>query len=257
MYTYGYSFSSNYLYADEAFDSQFIGTGFSMDAEFINNDMDHACNPALYASDLAAVATATNNCLTVADTSHPLIPLLWENELTGINVKGWTGFAKLNAYIPGTLLGLFYTSLNAHPTSSPTGGSLIWAEHKNVPGGGAAMGVAGYDTNWLYGVDLNQEWLETPLGVGPLCSTCFSVFINWLTTSYSINPFSGSITGGSGYFLSQAGTDNNTIDGQRWPEPHFHLQEQCDILGRRTNDSPRLRLHTELPRRCRCSKHTE
>ena len=203
LYTYGYAFSSNYLYADEAFDSQFIGTGFSMDAQVINNNMDHACNPALYASDLAGVATATHNCLSIIDTTHPVIPLLWENELTGINVKGWTGFAKLNAYIPGTLTGEFYTALNAHPTSSPTGGSLIWAEHKNVPGGGAALGVAGYDTNWLYGIDLNQLWYDTPLGIGPLCSACFDQYINWMTTSYSITPFSGTINGGGGWFTSQ------------------------------------------------------
>jgi hypothetical protein len=219
MYEYGYSGSASYLGMMQQFNTQFSGTGIDQSGGYHSDTMDGYTNTGIYATSTATAATASVNMNKLLMTDLPQVQALYQNSLIDVNVKLWTGFANLQGYAPGSTLGMFYTLLNVHQNKAATGGSIWWGEHKDIPAGGASLSPW-YALNWLYAFDINQLILDAPLATPPTCSTCVNVFLNWMTTSYSIQTHVtySAPASKAGWFDMQAVNPHggtNVVDGQK------------------------------------------
>jgi hypothetical protein len=205
MYTFGWITSAYYTWPwyfyNSAGPDNFVG--------FYNKGIDYYTNNLLFATKLSSPCTsAVNSCgaeqaatkaAGLLISALPYVGFFYENQLYAVYQTGWTGYANLPSTGPGTSTGLYYTLLNVHPTSStysPTSTFKLGLHSVADVGGMNPL----YATEWVWQADIWGSIYDAPLAAPPTQLTTPNVFLNWMTTSYSVAPFTGSTGTGAGWF---------------------------------------------------------
>jgi len=212
MYTFGWIASVSYQFQGELFNSQFLTStvGFTL---FHNDSMDYYSNKILYATTATDAQNAGIKVGLIAMQQMPYDMFFFQNTLFAAYVNGWTGYANIPTYGPGTVGGIYYTLLNIHSTTNSTGGNLNYALHQAADAGG--MNPL-YNTNWVWQVDIWGEVYDTPLATPPTMFTTVNSFMNYMTTGvhgYSAVPFSGLVPGGATNFQTSSHSRQKIVGG--------------------------------------------
>jgi ABC-type transport system substrate-binding protein len=191
MYTYGWGLSDYYTFPYSFFNTAFIGSPNFVD--FVNPQMDYYTNALIYATTPVSICTATvgscgaqNAAQQVANlliTQLPYIGYFYSTELYAVEAAGWTGYSNLPAYGPSTEVGLGYTLLNVHPTSSAYGVGNPSSTYKialHAVGDQSGLNPL-YYTNWVWQSDIYSSIYDAPLATPPTLDTTPNAFINWMT----------------------------------------------------------------------------
>jgi len=175
MYTFGWIVSWEPNYPWFFFNSQLAGiVDFG---NFFNESMDYWTDILYWAATNISIAQkAAWMFQKIFYQQLPYVVALWSNEIYADYVKGWTGFAQLPTTGPNEETGLYYTSLNVHPSNAPYGGTFTEALH-SAPTSLNPL----YVTNWVWQVDVWQEVYDSPIATPPWGLTNGSL-IPWMGT---------------------------------------------------------------------------
>jgi ABC-type transport system substrate-binding protein len=226
MYTYGWVTSDNFEAQAEFWNSAFMGSSINF-VNFYNRTMDYYSNAVLYATTIAGADAAAINIAKVEMQQLPYLNSYFENTLFADFVQGWTGYANEPTVGPNTGGGIYYTLLNVHPTNTLVGGTLNYAVHEQADSSG--MNPI-YNTNWVWQADLWGEVYDTPLATPPTLFTTVNSFLNYMTTSYSVAPYTGKIPGGSFYFQAKYETAT-TGCGKKLTSPCYYTVPKAITNG--------------------------
>ncbi len=150
-----------------------------------------------YATSLTGAQSASQAVGSVVQNQLPYLTWWFESQLWAVNTNGWAGFSNVDTTGPTTSTGIYYTSLNAHSTANGLGdgGNLEYAIHAvSDPGGMDPL----YNTNWVWQADIWSEIYDSPLGVSPGNITTINGYMDWMTTNWMVQPFSGATPSGTG-----------------------------------------------------------
>ncbi len=178
MYTFGWIVSANPNWPDFFFTSEYAGVvNFG---NYYNPEMDYWGNVLYYgATNVSIAQEAAWNVQKIFYQDLPYIMWFYEPELYSVSTNGWSGYALIPTTGPSTSTGLYYTSLNVHPSGQAYGGTFTEALH-GVPTSLDPL----YQTNWVWQIDVWQEVYDSPLGTPPTGVTSLAI-IPWMAT-YSI-----------------------------------------------------------------------
>ncbi|MGD0397228.1 MAG: ABC transporter substrate-binding protein [Nitrososphaerales archaeon] len=196
MYAYAWVSSNSYELQAMVWNSAYACTSINF-GNFYNTTMDYDSNAVLYATTVSGAETGAINLAKVEMQQLPYVSGYFTNTLYADYIAGWTGYANEPTTGPNAGGGLYYTLLNIHQTDALTGGTLNLAIHQKADQGG--MNPL-YNTNWIWQEDLWGEVYGTPLATPPTQFTTVNSFLNYMTTSYLVTPYTGKIPSGSFYY---------------------------------------------------------
>jgi len=193
MYTFGWIVSWEPNYPWFFFNSQLAGiVDFG---NFFNESMDYWTDVLYWAA--TNISTAQHAAWMFQKIFYqqlPYVVALWSNQIYADYVKGWTGFAQIPTNGPNEETGLYYTSLNVHPSNAPYGGTYTEALH-SAPTSLNPL----YVTNWVWQVDVWQEVYDTPIGTPPWGVTS-GALMPWMGTYNVQTDVTAPIGNGSGWW---------------------------------------------------------
>jgi hypothetical protein len=226
MNTYGWVTSDNYEAQAEFWNSAYVGSSINF-GNFYNRTMDYDSNQVLYATTMSGAEAGAIRVGKVEMQQLPYVNAFFENTLFADYIAGWAGYANEPTTGPNSGGGLYYTLLNAHPTDSLTGGTLNLAIHQKAdPSGIDPL----YNTNWVWQTDLWSEFYDAPLVAPPTQFTTVNSFLNYMTTSYSVTPYTGKILSGSFYYQAKYET-SSTGCGSKKASPCYYVPPKTITNG--------------------------
>jgi hypothetical protein len=209
MYTFGWITSADYNWAFSFFNDQNPSTDF---IDYANATMDHDTNAMMYASTITATQSAAQKVAADAAADLPYLMSFYQNTLYSVYINGWAGYANLPTTGPMTTYGAYWTLLNVHPSGQTSGGVFNYALHNVADTGG--MDPL-YNTNWVWQEDIWSEVYDSPLMIPPAQINVALAEMNYMTSSYSLTPFTGTTGTGAGWFQMQGTqTAHNIKNGQ-------------------------------------------
>ncbi|MGC8631570.1 MAG: ABC transporter substrate-binding protein, partial [Thermoprotei archaeon] len=193
MYTAAWDVSSDPDWAGELFASEF--DQIANIGDFYNASMDYWSNLLLYAADNVSYAKAAiDNIQQIFNQQLPYVILFYTTDLYAVENSTWSGYALIPSTGPSETTGLYYTSLNVHPTGQLNGGTFTEAIH-SAPDSLDPL----YYQNWVWQYDVWAEIYDSPVGTPPTGVLSLSA-MPWMATWTIQNYTTTSLGNGTGWW---------------------------------------------------------
>ena len=209
IYSYGYSGNPNIGLGVAEFLNDQFGNTFVNPTNVHNPQLDYLSNNVINAKTTGAAESASKKLALAQLQQLPMLNIYWQKQLWGAYINGWGGYANIPGYGPSTGGGIEYTGLNLYnscylktPTSAAS--AQTCTEGANVLGGTPTIGLGdiptpdggmnpAYPSLSVYEADIETNIYDSPLVIGPTDFTAPAKYIDWMTTSYTVSTFSGTI----------------------------------------------------------------
>ncbi|MGC8673788.1 MAG: ABC transporter substrate-binding protein [Thermoprotei archaeon] len=193
MYTIGWIVSSEPTWPAYFLSSEFAG--IDNYGDFYNPAMDYWSNLLLYGATNTSVAKeAADNIQQIFNQQLPYVMLFYTTDLYAVENSTWSGYALIPSDGPSESTGLYYTSLNVHPTGQLNGGTFTEALH-GVPTSLDPL----YAINWIWQVDVWQEIYDSPVGTPPTGILSMGT-MPWMATWSIQNDTTTTLGNGTGWW---------------------------------------------------------
>lgn len=211
LFTLGWYAGADYNWPFTMLNSQNVGVPNNF-LDYYNQTMDEDTNALQYAPTIQAAEAAAQKVAVDGATELPFLMSYYQNTLWADYVNGWTGYVNVPSTGPNANAGIYWTLLNVHPTNDINGGTFNYGQYQApIPDGLNPL----YTLTDLSEVDITYEIYDMPLVAPPAQANVALAYMNWMTTSYSVAPFTGKTGTTAGWFQEQSSqtTANKIVSG--------------------------------------------
>ena len=205
MYTFSWVGSPKYDLQGRIFNSAFSGSYNFLN--YHNSTMDYYSNRLLFASTSKDAMTAARQVGRIAAQQVPVVMSFFRFNLWAGNIDQFRGYANVRSTGPTTMGGLYYSLLNLHPRITQEGGTVGLGLH-------AVANKSGlnplYPYAWVWQSDIWGEIYDSPLATSPANFRVVNSYVNYMTSKFSFNTFTGKTGTGPGWFNTQSGVAHSS-----------------------------------------------